>query len=317
MTIKQHTDPAHDANHAQSAGHADHGRHAEDVDRASASRASTDANAAGDRAPTQVAQAAPVALVTGGARRIGRAIALGLARAGWDVAVHFRASEAEAHAVVADIAALGRRAVALQCDLADEAAVRQLLPRAAAALGAVRCVVNNASLFDYDSAADFTPARLDAHMRANVAAPVLLAQALHAAGADDGSADDAGAGAAPKVVINLLDQKLYNLNPDFLSYTLSKAALQAATTMLAQALAPRVRVVGIAPGITMVSGDQDAAGFAAAHRQTPLGRSSTPDDIAASVVYVAGARALTGTTLLVDGGQHLMPLARDVMFLTK
>ncbi|WP_295996634.1 SDR family oxidoreductase [Rugamonas sp.] len=259
--------------------------------------------------PSPAATPAPVALVTGGARRIGRAIALGLARAGWDVAVHYRASEAQAQAVVAEIVALGRRAVALQCELSDEAAVRQLLPRAAAALGAVRCVVNNASLFDYDSAADFTPARLDAHMRANVAAPVLLAQALHAA-----SADDAG---APAVVVNLLDQKLYNLNPDFLSYTLSKAALQAATTMLAQALAPRVRVVGIAPGITLVSGDQDDAGFAAAHRQTPLGRSSTPDDIAASVVYVAGARALTGTTLLVDGGQHLMPLARDVMFLTK
>jgi len=260
--------------------------------------------------PAAAATQAPasVALVTGGARRIGRAIALALARAGWDVAVHFRASEAEAREVVAAIAALGRRAVALQCDLADEAAVRQLLPRAAAALGAVRCVVNNASLFDYDSAADFRPGKLDLHMRANVAAPVLLAQALHAAHAAD---------AAPAVVINLLDQKLYNLNPDFLSYTLSKAALQAATTMLAQALAPQVRVVGIAPGITMVSGDQDQAGFDLAHQQTPLGRSSTPDDIAASVVYVAGARAITGTTLLVDGGQHLMPLARDVMFLAK
>jgi len=270
-------------------------------------------NAHASSAAGDLREPAPVALVTGGARRIGRAIALGLARAGWDVAVHFRASEAEAHEVVAEIIALGRRAVALQCDLADAAAVRQLLPRAADALGAVRCVVNNASLFDYDSIADFTPDQLDTHMRANVAAPVLLAQALHAARAADSAVTDR----PPAVVINLLDQKLYNLNPDFLSYTLSKAALQAATTMLAQALAPRVRVVGIAPGITLVSGEQDAAGFAQAHRQTPLGRSSTPDDIAASVVYVAGARAITGTTLLVDGGQHLMPLARDVMFLAK
>ncbi|RFP08357.1 MULTISPECIES: SDR family oxidoreductase [unclassified Duganella] len=253
---------------------------------------------------------APVALVTGAGRRIGRAIALGLARAGWDVAVHYRASEAEAREVVAAIEALGRRAVALPCDLADEAAVRALLPQAVAALGAVRCVVNNASLFDYDSAADFTAGRLDAHMRANVAAPVILAQALHTALAADG-------GDAQGVVINLLDQKLYNLNPDFLSYTLSKAALHAATTMLAQQLAPAVRVVGIAPGITMVSGDQTEAGFAQAHRQTPLGRSSTPEDIADSVVYAATARALTGTTLLVDGGQHLMPLPRDVMFLAK
>jgi NAD(P)-dependent dehydrogenase (short-subunit alcohol dehydrogenase family) len=250
---------------------------------------------------------AHVALVTGAGRRIGRAIALGLARAGWDVAVHYRASEAEARQVAAEIAALGRRAVVLQCELADEAAVRALLPRAAAALGAVRCVVNNASLFDYDSAADFSGARLDAHMRANVAAPILLAQALHAA-------TPAG---AQSVVINLLDQKLYNLNPDFLSYTLSKAALQTATTMLAQQLAPTVRVVGIAPGITMVSGDQTEAGFANAHQQTPLGRSSTPEDIADSVVYAASARALTGTTLLVDGGQHLVPLPRDVMFLAQ
>ncbi|MEV4779630.1 SDR family oxidoreductase [Burkholderia sp. LMU1-1-1.1] len=258
-------------------------------------------------------QAAPatvrVALVTGAGRRIGRAIALGLARAGWDVAVHYRASEDEARQVAADIVALGRRAVALQCDLSDEAAVRELLPRAIAALGPVRCVVNNASLFDYDSATDFTAARLDAHMRANVAAPILLSQALHAA--------TVGGGGEPAAVINLLDQKLYNLNPDFLSYTLSKAALHTATTMLAQQLAPAVRVVGIAPGITMVSGDQTEAGFANAHRQTPLGRSSTPEDIADSVVYAASARAMTGTTLLVDGGQHLIPLPRDVMFLAK
>jgi NAD(P)-dependent dehydrogenase (short-subunit alcohol dehydrogenase family) len=259
-----------------------------------------------DSTPAPALDHAPVALITGAGRRIGRAIALGMARAGWDVAVHYRQSEAEAREVVAAIAAMGRRAAALRCDLADEAAVRQLLPQAVAALGPVQCVVNNASLFDYDSATDFTAARLDRHMRANVAAPVLLAQALHAATPEGAQA----------VVINLLDQKLYNLNPDFLSYTLSKAALQAATTMLAQQLAPKLRVVGVAPGITLVSGDQSAAGFEQAHRQTPLGRSSTPEDIVAAVLYAAGARAMTGTTLLVDGGQHLMPLARDVMFLT-
>jgi NAD(P)-dependent dehydrogenase (short-subunit alcohol dehydrogenase family) len=253
------------------------------------------------------ATAAPVALVTGAGRRIGRAIALGMAQAGWDVAVHYRHSLAEAQQVVAEITAMGRRAVALPCDLADEAAVRALLPQAAAALGPVSCVVNNASLFDYDSAADFTLARLEAHMAANVAAPILLAQALHAATPDGAQA----------VVLNLLDQKLYNLNPDFLSYTLSKAALHTATTLLAQELAPKVRVVGIAPGITLVSGDQSEAGFAKAHTQTPLGRSSTPEDIVAAVLYAAGARALTGTTLLVDGGQHLQASPRDVMFLAK
>lgn len=252
-------------------------------------------------------QGAPAALVTGAGRRIGRAIALALARAGWNVALHYRASRAEAEQVAQDIAALGRRAVLLHGDLADEAAVQRLLPAAIDALGPVTCVVNNASLFDYDSAADFTSAKLDAHMRANVAAPVLLAQALHAQVAEGGQG----------VVVNLLDQKLYNLNPDYLSYTLSKAALHTATTVLAQALAPKVRVVGVAPGITMVSGDQTEEGFAKAHAQTPLGRSSTPEDIAAAVLYAATARAVTGTTLLVDGGQHLLPLPRDVMFLAK
>jgi NAD(P)-dependent dehydrogenase (short-subunit alcohol dehydrogenase family) len=246
-----------------------------------------------------------VALVTGAGKRIGRAIALGLARAGWDVAVHYRSSEREAAATVEAIRALGRQAAALQADLAVEDEVRNLPARAAAALGRVSCVVNNASLFEYDSAATFSPALLAAHMQANVAAPLLLAQALHAATPDGSQA----------VVINLLDQKLYNLNPDFLSYTLSKAALHTATSMLAQALAPAVRVVGVAPGITMVSGDQTEEGFAKAHQATPLKRSSTPEDIADAVVYAASARALTGTTLLVDGGQHLVPLARDVMFL--
>jgi NAD(P)-dependent dehydrogenase (short-subunit alcohol dehydrogenase family) len=245
-----------------------------------------------------------VALVTGGARRIGRSIALALAQRGWDVVVHYRSSAEDANKTVAQIEAAGRRAVAICCDLSDETAVRALIRRASAALGPVSCVVNNASLFDYDSAADFSGAALDAHMRANVMAPILLAQALF----------DATPAGAQAVVVNLLDQKLFNLNPDFLSYTLSKAALHSATTMLAQALAPKVRVVGVAPGITLVSGEQSDADFERAHKVTPLGRSSTPDDIAAAVCFVAEAPAITGTTLLVDGGQHLIPLQRDVMF---
>ncbi len=249
-----------------------------------------------------------IALVTGAGKRIGRSIALALAQRGWDVAVHYGQSTADAADTVHAITALGRRAAAVQCDLADEAAVRTLLPRAAAALGvplsAFQCVVNNASRFEHDSAADFSVAALDAHMHANLAAPILLAQALHAATPDGAQA----------VAINLLDQKLLNLNPDFLSYTLSKAALQAATTMLAQALAPKLRVVGVAPGITLISGDQSEAGFAAAHQHTPLGRSSTPDDIAATVCFITENRAITGTTIVVDGGQHLIPLQRDVMF---
>ncbi len=247
------------------------------------------------------------ALVTGAAKRLGRAIALGLARDGWDVAVHYRSSSADASATVGDIRSLGRRAVALDGDLSDEKATRELLPRAAAALGPISCVVNSASLFEYDDASSFSMRTLDEHMHANLAAPLLLAQALY----------DATPEGSQSVVINLLDQKLFNLNPDFLSYTLSKAGLHTATVMLAQALAPKVRVVGLAPGLTLVSGDQTEAGFAAAHRQTPLGKSSTPEDIVAATCYLASAPAVTGTVLVVDGGQHLTPLHRDVMFLAK
>lgn len=250
---------------------------------------------------------ARVALVTGAGRRIGREIALGMAKAGWDIAVHYRASEAEAMEVVHAIRELGRRAVALQADLTNEHAVRALPRQVVHLLGALDCIVNNASLFEYDKPAAFSPALLAAHMQCNVTAPLLLASALHAQVAEGGQA----------VVVNLLDQKLYNLNPDFLSYTLSKSALHTATTLLAQALAPKLRVVGVAPGITMVSGDQTEDGFQQAHTVTPLGRSSTPQDIVEAVCYAANARALTGTTLLVDGGQHLVPLERDVMFLTK
>ena len=244
------------------------------------------------------------ALVTGAAKRIGRAIALTLAQRGWDVVVHYAHSADEAHATVAEIEILGRNAIALPCDLNDEAAVKTLLRTAAAQLGPISCVVNNASLFDYDSATDFSAALLDAHMRVNLVAPVLLAQTLF----------DETADGEQSVVVNLLDQKLFNLNPDFLSYTLSKAALHSATTMLAQALAPKVRVVGVAPGITLVSGDQSEAEFERAHKVTPLGRSSTPEDIAATVCFVAESQSITGTTIIVDGGQHLIPLQRDVMF---
>jgi NAD(P)-dependent dehydrogenase (short-subunit alcohol dehydrogenase family) len=248
-----------------------------------------------------------IALVTGAGRRIGRAIALALARDGWDVAVHYATSRKEALATVADIEALGRRAVAVNRDLAVERGVRNLLAECTAELGLVTCVVNNAAIFEYDTPTRFKPDLLARHMRLNTAAPVLLAQCLHAALADDQRG----------VVINLLDQKLANPNPDFLSYTLSKSALAYATTVLAQALAPKVRVAAVAPGVTMQSIHQTELGFSAAHSQTPLGRSSTPEDIGQAVVYLANAPAVTGATLLVDGGQHLVRSTRDVMFSTE
>jgi len=246
------------------------------------------------------------ALVTGGAQRLGRAISLALAADGWDVAIHYWDSLDVAQATAAEVRALGVRAAVLQHDLLHDADVAPLLDACEAQLGPVRCLVNNAARFEFDSAADFSLANFDAHMRTNVAAPVRLALALHArlpAGAQG-------------VVINLLDQKLWNPNPDFLSYTLSKAALESATGLLARALAPQLRVVGVAPGITLPARGQTDSGFAAAHAATPLGRSSTAQDVARAVAFLAGAPAITGTTLLVDGGQHLVPTARDIMFLT-
>jgi NAD(P)-dependent dehydrogenase (short-subunit alcohol dehydrogenase family) len=204
--------------------------------------------------PTQsnAASTAParIALVTGAARRVGRVIALALARHGWDVAVHCHRSRAEADAVAAEITAMGRRAAVLQADLSDEVAAGRLIGDCIAALGTPTCLVNNASLFQYDVATSFSYASLDTHMRTNVAAPLLLSRELHRALV----AEQPDSTAVRGVVINLLDQKLDNLNPDFLSYTLSKAALSTATMQLAQALAPALRVVGVAPGITMVSG---------------------------------------------------------------
>lgn len=246
-------------------------------------------------------------LVTGAARRVGRDIALELARAGRDVVVHCRGSLDEAHDTASAIRALGRRAAVLQADLADEAQVGTLVRRATAALGPLAAVVNNASLFEYDTVDTFAAATLDRHMHANLAAPIALARALHAALPDG----------VQGCVVNLLDQKLWNPNPDFLSYSCSKFALEGATRMLALALAPKVRVVGVAPGVTLPSGDMSAASFAEAHARTPLGRGSTPDDIARAVRFAIESRAITGTTLLVDGGEHLWPSDRDVMFKTR
>jgi len=251
-----------------------------------------------------------IALVTGGAQRIGRSVALMLAARGWDVAVHFLTSGEAANGTVSDIIALGRRAVALRANLADGDEVAGLLARCAQTLGEVRLVVNNASRFVLDGAADFSMAMLDEHMHTNLAAPVILARELHARMPRDAQGETAG------VVVNILDQKVFNPNPDFLSYTLSKAALGAATDLLARALAPRVRVVGVAPGLTLPWKGDDGT-FGRAQASAPLGRGSAPEDIAQAVCYLAGAHSVTGTTLIVDGGQHLQPSSRDVMFLAR
>ena len=244
-------------------------------------------------------------LVTGAARRLGRSIALALAADGWQVAVHYRASAQDAIETVAACAELSGASAHFEADFQDEAAVRALLPRVVAHFGSVQAVVNSASLFEHDSAQTFGYALLEQHLRSNAGAPVLLAQALHAHLQQRGEAGVQG------VVVNLLDQKLWNQNPDFVSYTLSKAALEAAGTMLALALAPRVRVVGVAPGLTLTSHLLSQERFEALHALSPLGRSSTPEDVAAAVRFALDNRSLTGTTLLVDGGQHLMRFERD------
>ncbi|MCG2591375.1 SDR family oxidoreductase [Ramlibacter sp. XY19] len=243
--------------------------------------------------------AAPVrtVLVTGAAKRLGRAIALELARAGWRVAVHHRGSDA-----AQTVADCGPQAKAFQADLSQEAQVRTLFAAVVQHYGTVDAVVNSASLFEHDNAQSFAAASLAKHMATNAAAPVLLAQALH-----EHVAARNGEGA----VVNLLDQKLWNPNPDFFSYTLSKAALESATTLLAQALAPQLRVVGVAPGLTLTSHLLSQEKFEQLHKLSPLGRSSTPEDVAGAVRFALENRSITGTTLLVDGGQHLMKFERD------
>jgi NAD(P)-dependent dehydrogenase (short-subunit alcohol dehydrogenase family) len=258
----------------------------------------------------------PVALVTGAARRIGRVIALELARAGFDIALHHRGSSTqssgEAEATAAELRALGATVHLFAADFVDTAATAALVPAISEAFGRVDAVVNSASRFEYDSPQTFDAALLESLVRSNTAAPVALAQAL--------AAQVPAQAAHPRVtpcVVNLLDQKLHNPNPDYFSYTLSKAALAHATVLQAQALAPAVRVCGVSPGITLVSGPMDEDEFARAHRLTALGRSSTPEDIARAVRFLIESPAITGIDLAVDGGQHLVGQPRDVLFLAR
>jgi NAD(P)-dependent dehydrogenase (short-subunit alcohol dehydrogenase family) len=232
-----------------------------------------------------------VALVTDAASPVGRAVALALAQQGWDLALHYQddAVPAALAALLLDCQALGAQAMTIRCKLSKETEISALLPGVAAELGSVRCIVNNASHVEQDSPASFSAAVLERHMQGNLAAPLLLAQALHAATLKNGGAQ--------AVIINLLDQKLFNPQPDFLSYTLSKAALHSATALLAQAFAPQLRVVAIAPSLAATGGSSKPP--------------ATLEDIAATVCFVAASSAITGSTLLVDGGQHLYPHPRD------
>ena len=245
------------------------------------------------------------ALVTGAAVRIGRAVAEALAQDGWAVAVHHRDSAEDADRVVAGIGSAGGRAVALRADLAEEDEVQPLVARATEALGPLGCLVNNASLFDYDDIESADRASWERHMAVNLRAPFVLMQAFAAA---------LPAG-AEGCVVNLLDQRVWSLTPHFVSYTLSKAGLWTLTQTAALALAPRIRVNGIGPGPTLPSVRQSAAHFAAQCRDTPLERGATPGEIADGVRFILAARALTGQMIALDGGQHMgwaMPQGEEI-----
>ncbi len=258
-----------------------------------------------------------VVLITGAAKRLGREIALQFARQGWSVGVHYGNSQAEAIETVAIIEDLGGRACAFQANLAIEAEVHNLFKVVEDKLGVLDCLVNSASIFEYDraSAEDeiLSAEFLQRHLAVNLVAPVLLSQLMFRQQKQRGKKKSNGGDIVPSI-IHLLDQKLINLNPDYFSYTVSKGALLCATELLAMDFAPHLRVVGLAPGITLPSGDQSEEDFLNAHQMTPMKRSSTPTEIAKAAVFLAESSAITGTTLYVDGGQHLLPSTRDVMF---
>jgi NAD(P)-dependent dehydrogenase (short-subunit alcohol dehydrogenase family) len=236
-----------------------------------------------------------IVLITGSARRIGRAIALDLAQRGWDIAIHYRRSRSEAEELAASIGALGRRAATLEADLADPKSLAGLMPRCAEALGSPSCLVNNASEFVPDTIGTLTPDAWDRHLDINLKAPVFLAQAL-AEGLPRGRAGN---------VINIIDQRVWKLTPHFFSYTLSKAGLWTATRTLAQALAPRVRVNAVGPGPVLKSVHQSDVEFAAEVQSTLLGQGPALEEIAAAVAFILAAPSMTGQMIVLDGGQHL------------
>jgi NAD(P)-dependent dehydrogenase (short-subunit alcohol dehydrogenase family) len=244
------------------------------------------------------------ALVTGGSRRIGRTLALRLAERGFSVAIHHRASPDEAEAVAAEIVALGGRAVTVDGELSEPKDVAALVPRAVQALGTpLTLLVNNASLFLDDRVGHLADAQWDLQLDVNLKAPVFLAQAF-AAQAPEG---------ADAQVINLIDQRVLKQNPQFFSYSISKAGLFHATRMLAQALAPRIRVNAVGPGPTLPSIHQSAEVFAAEAASTLLGKRATPEDIAQAVLYLVDAKAVTGQMIAVDAGQHLLWRTPDIL----
>ena len=265
------------------------------------------------------------ALITGGSVRLGREIGLAFARAGWNVACHYNRSEVEANALCAELRTLGVDALAVQGELENEASCKSIFDTTVAITGtALQCVVNNASLCVPDEGADFDETQALAQIKVNLMAPMRFGKwmaALHGISAPSGdktvAATSGAAPARPSVkpsVIHVLDQKVFNLNPDYFSYTLSKLALERAVSLQAQSLAPTLRVNAVAPGLMYLSGPQTQDNFNRAASANLLRNPINPADVASSVVFLASNASITGTTVRVDNGQHLVPLARDVMF---
>ena len=253
------------------------------------------------------------ALVTGAGKRLGQAMAIYLARRGYDVAVHYAGSAEGAAETVAQVQALGRRATALQADLLDEAQVQALLPRAIAALGGPFTVlVNNASVFEYDNLHTATRESWDRHFESNLRAPFVLTQAF-AAQAPEAARDAAGEPVATGLIVNMIDQRVRKLTPEFATYTLAKMGLWALTQTAAQGLAPSIRVNAIGPGPTLQGARQSAQHFANQRAATILGRGANPSDITAALGYFLDAPGVTGQLLCVDGGQHLGWKTPDIL----
>ncbi len=234
-------------------------------------------------------------LVTGAAHRIGRAIALDLARDGWAVAVHYNRSKSQAEEMVAKITKAGGRAVALAADLAEYGEAAGLVPRAVKALGPLGCLINNASRFEADTPETATRESWETHIEVNLRAPFVLTQGFAA----QVPAESSGC------VVNIIDQRVWNLTPFFTTYTLSKAGLWILTQTLAMALAPRIRVNAIGPGPTMASARQTEAQFTRQWQSTPLQRRTSTEEICAAVRFLLSAPAMTGQMVALDGGQHL------------
>jgi len=252
------------------------------------------------------------ALVTGAGKRLGRAMALYLAGRGHDVAVHYASSATEAEEVVAEARALGVRAAAFRADLLSEADTQALMPAVTAALGPVDVLVNNASIFEYDTVETATRESWDRHFESNLRAPFTLTQAMAAQSPEVGT-DANGEPLATGLVVNMIDQRVHKLTPEFMTYTLAKMGLWAFTRTAAQALAPRIRVNAIGPGPTLRGGRQSEAHFAKQRAATVLERGANTEDITAALGYFLDAPAVTGQLLCIDGGQHLAWATPDVI----